>query len=172
MLPSKRVGSKIEDLSFRPLECTSIQREESANDIVSHKPKTARIAFLIARTSSIPAGQRPGELWVAGARKPQPAVVHEQSASMIDDRPHGALERDLRFEENLLFLSLVGRESLYLILRLINPRLDDRPSWFTRSTKFVKGARTHGLRTVRRSMRFSYLGPWKMASTKMPGVCT
>jgi hypothetical protein len=28
----------------------------------------------------------------------------------------------------------------------------------------------HCLRTVRRSMRFSYLGPWKMASTKMPGV--
>ncbi len=28
----------------------------------------------------------------------------------------------------------------------------------------------YSLRTVRRSMRFSYLGPWKMASMKMPGV--
>src|SRR5690242_8759780 len=34
------------------------------------------------------------------------------------------------------------------------------------------GCSLHAFLVVRRSMRFSYFSPWKMASTKMPGVCT
>src|SRR5689334_2635078 len=46
------------------------------------------------------------------------------------------------------------------------------PHYWDHQRRNQHGCSLHAFLVVRRSMRFSYLGPWKMASTKMPGVCT